>query len=236
MANPIKKLVENPKRQLRHYEQIADQVEAYADQMAALTDDQLKAKTAEFTARYKKGESLDSILPEAFAVAREADKRVLGLFPFRVQIMGSAILHGGNIAQMRTGEGKTLTATMAVYLNGLTHEGVHVITVNEYLSERDAEEMGQVYNWLGLTVGVNKAEGEPEEKKAAYAADITYTTNAAVGFDYLRDNMVQRPEDRMLRGLNYAIIDEADSILIDSARTPLIIGGTGSGTPNVLIS
>lgn len=234
MANPVRKIIENPKRQLRKYEHIADQVEAYADKMSKMTDEQLQAQTAKFSARYEKGETLDSLLPEAFATVREADKRVLGLYPFRVQIIGSAILHGGNIAEMRTGEGKTLTATMAVYLNALTHKGVHVITVNEYLSKRDAEEMGQVYKWLGLTIGVNENEMEADEKHDAYAQDITYTTNAAVGFDYLRDNMVQKPEDRILRGLNFAIIDEADSVLIDSARTPLVIGGTTAGAASMM--
>lgn len=229
MANPIRRVVDSPKRQLRKYQKIADQVEARASEMEALTDQQLKAKTAEFQTRYRQGETLDHMLPEAFAVAREAAKRVLGLFPFRVQIMGSAILHGGNIAEMRTGEGKTLTATMAVYLNAISGDGVHVITVNEYLSQRDAEEMGQLYNWLGLSVGVNLQDLGPEEKRQAFAADITYTTNFDLGFDYLRDNMVQRQRDRVLRGLNFAVVDEVDSILIDSARTPLIISGQGNG-------
>ena len=229
MANPVRRIVDNPKRQLKKYQRIADRVEERADEMAALTDHQLKAKTAEFQQRYQQGETLDQLLPEAFAVAREAAKRVLGLYPFRVQIMGSAVLHGGNIAEMRTGEGKTLTATMAVYLNAISGKGVHVITVNEYLSQRDAEEMGQLYNWLGLSVGVNLQDLTSEEKQEAYAADITYTTNFDLGFDYLRDNMVQRKSERILRGLNFAIIDEVDSILVDSARTPLIISGQGSG-------
>ncbi|MGL5747718.1 MAG: preprotein translocase subunit SecA, partial [Weissella cibaria] len=171
------------------------------------------------------GKTLDDILPEAFAVVREGARRVLGLYPFRVQIMGSAVLHGGNIAEMRTGEGKTLTATMAVYLNALPQEGVHVVTVNEYLSARDGEEMGELYKWLGLTVGINGSEMSPDEKRAAYNADITYTTNSEIGFDYLRDNMVARKEDRVQRPLNFALVDETDSILIDEARTPLIISG-----------
>ena len=213
--------------------------------MSALTDAQLQAKTpffrekiaaavAEATDKDKQNKALskvlDEILPEAFAVAREGAKRVLGLYPFRVQIMGAAVLHGGNLAEMRTGEGKTLTATMAVYLNALSGRGVHVVTVNDYLSARDAEQMGQLYNWLGLTVGVNVGDAPADEKRAAYNADITYSTNFNIGFDYLRDNMVHRADERVMqRGLNFALIDEADSILIDTARTPLIISGPGSG-------
>ncbi|MCG4286660.1 preprotein translocase subunit SecA, partial [Lactobacillaceae bacterium KNUT 0156] len=185
----------------------------------------LQAKTPYFRELLQNGKTLDDILPEAFAVVREGARRVLGLYPFRVQIMGSAVLHGGNIAEMRTGEGKTLTATMAVYLNALPQEGVHVVTVNEYLSARDGEEMGELYKWLGLTVGINGSEMSPDEKRAAYNADITYTTNSEIGFDYLRDNMVARKEDRVQRPLNFALVDETDSILIDEARTPLIISG-----------
>lgn len=245
MANPIRKLVDNSKKQLKKLNNIADQVESYADEMSALTDAQLQAKTpffqekiaaavAEATDKDKQNKALskvlDEILPEAFAVAREGAKRVLGLYPFRVQIMGAAVLHGGNLAEMRTGEGKTLTATMAVYLNALSGRGVHVVTVNDYLSARDAEQMGQLYNWLGLTVGVNVGDAPADEKRAAYNADITYSTNFNIGFDYLRDNMVHRAEERVMqRGLNFALIDEADSILIDTARTPLIISGPGSG-------
>ncbi|MFT8812857.1 preprotein translocase subunit SecA [Oenococcus sp.] len=226
MVNPVRKIIENPKRQLRKYEHLADLTEAYADQMAALSDQQLQAKTTEFKQRLASGETLDQLLPEAFAVVREADKRVLGLYPFRVQIIGGAVLHGGNIAEMKTGEGKTLTATMPVYLNALPAQGVHVVTVNEYLTQYQAEEMGQVYKWLGLTIGVNLNDMSPEEKRAAFACDITYTTNSAIGFDYLRDNMAQSLDERVIRSLNYVLIDEADSILIDSARTPLIIGGS----------
>lgn len=193
--------------------------------MAALSDEELQAKTPEFRSRIEKGESLDDLLPEAFAVSREASKRVLGLYPFRVQILGGIALHRGNIAEMMTGEGKTLTATMPVYLNALSGKGVHVVTVNEYLSSRDETEMGQLYRWLGLTVGLNVSTMSPEEKRKAYACDVTYSTNSELGFDYLRDNMVVYKEQMVQRPLNYAIIDEVDSILIDEARTPLIISG-----------
>ncbi|MBJ7648506.1 preprotein translocase subunit SecA [Weissella confusa] len=225
MANPLRKIIESDKGTMRRLNRLADQVEAHADEMAALSDEELQAKTLYLRDLLKQGKTLDDILPEAFAVVREGARRVLGLYPFRVQIMGSAVLHGGNIAEMRTGEGKTLTATMAVYLNALPQEGVHVVTVNEYLSARDGEEMGELYKWLGLTVGINGSEMSPDEKRAAYNADITYTTNSEIGFDYLRDNMVARKEDRVQRPLNFALVDETDSILIDEARTPLIISG-----------
>ena len=225
MANVLKKWVESDKRELKRLGTIADQVEAYANDMEALSDEELKAKTPEFKQRYQNGETLDDLLPEAFAVAREGAKRVLGLYPYRVQIIGGTVLHEGNIAEMRTGEGKTLTATMPVYLNALSGEGVHVVTVNEYLSSRDATEMGELYNWLGLTVGLNVADKTPEEKREAYACDITYSTNSELGFDYLRDNMVVYREDMVQRPLNFVIVDEVDSILIDEARTPLIISG-----------
>lgn len=225
MANILKKLYNADKRELKRFEKIADQVESYADQMAALSDEELQAKTPEFRSRIEKGESLDDLLPEAFAVSREASKRVLGLYPFRVQILGGIALHRGNIAEMMTGEGKTLTATMPVYLNALSGKGVHVVTVNEYLSSRDETEMGQLYRWLGLTVGLNVSSMSPEEKREAYACDVTYSTNSELGFDYLRDNMVVYKEQMVQRPLNYAIIDEVDSILIDEARTPLIISG-----------
>lgn len=230
MANILRKWVESDRRELRRIARQARKVEEYADQMASLKDEELQAKTPEFKERLANGETLDDILPEAFAVAREGAKRVLGLYPFHVQIMGGIVLHGGNIAEMKTGEGKTLTATMPVYLNALSGKGVHVITVNEYLSERDAEEMGQLYHWLGLSVGVNGAERTADEKRAAYAADILYSTNSEIGFDYLRDNMAVYQEDQVQRGLNFAIVDEVDSILIDEARTPLIISGPGTGT------
>lgn len=229
MANVLKKWVESDKRRVKQLGKIADRVSAYAEQYSKLSDEQLQAKTAEFQKRYQAGESLDDLLPEAFAVAREGAHRVLGLTPFKVQIMGGIVLHEGNIAEMKTGEGKTLTATMPVYLNALSGKGVHVVTVNEYLSERDAEQMGQLYNWLGLTVGVNKSDMSPEEKRAAYNADITYSTNSEIGFDYLRDNMVVYEEDRVQRPLNFALVDEVDSILIDEARTPLIISGQARG-------
>ncbi|NDR70229.1 preprotein translocase subunit SecA [Fructilactobacillus sanfranciscensis] len=229
MANVLKKWVESDKRRVKQLGKIADRVSAYAEQYSKLSDEQLQAKTAEFQKRYQAGESLDDLLPEAFAVAREGAHRVLGLTPFKVQIMGGIVLHEGNIAEMKTGEGKTLTATMPVYLNALSGKGVHVVTVNEYLSERDAEQMGQLYNWLGLTVGVNKSDMSPEEKRAAYNADITYSTNSEIGFDYLRDNMVVYEEDRVQRPLNFALVDEVDSILIDEARTPLIISGQAHG-------
>ncbi len=225
MANVLKKWAESDKRELKRLGKIADQVEAYANDMEALSDEELKAKTPEFKQRYQNGETLDDLLPEAFAVAREGAKRVLGLYPYRVQIIGGTVLHEGNIAEMRTGEGKTLTATMPVYLNALSGEGVHVVTVNEYLSSRDATEMGELYNWLGLTVGLNVADKTPEEKREAYACDITYSTNSELGFDYLRDNMVVYREDMVQRPLNFVIVDEVDSILIDEARTPLIISG-----------
>lgn len=230
MANILKKWVESDNRELKRLTKIADKVEAYAQDMAELSDDELKAKTPEFKKRYQAGETLDDLLPEAFAVAREGAKRVLGLYPYHVQIIGGIVLHEGNIAEMKTGEGKTLTATMPVYLNALAGEGVHVVTVNEYLSSRDATEMGELYNWLGLSVGLNITSKTPEEKREAYNCDITYSTNSELGFDYLRDNMVVYREDMVQRPLNFCIVDEIDSILIDEARTPLIISGQASGT------
>ena len=225
MLNILKKLYNDDKRELKKFEKYANKVEGYADEMSKLTDEQLQAKTPEFRERIKKGESLDDLLPEAFAVAREGAKRVLGLYPFHVQILGGIALHFGNIAEMMTGEGKTLTATMPVYLNALEGKGVHVVTVNEYLSSRDEEEMGQLYKGLGLTVGLNLNSMSPDEKREAYNCDVTYSTNSELGFDYLRDNMVVYKEQMVQRPLNYAIIDEVDSILIDEARTPLIISG-----------
>lgn len=228
MANILKTIIENDKGEIRRLEKMADKVFKYEDQMAALTDDQLKAKTVEFKERYQNGESLDSLLYEAFAVVREGAKRVLGLFPYKVQVMGGIVLHHGDVPEMRTGEGKTLTATMPVYLNALSGKGVHVVTVNEYLSERDATEMGELYSWLGLSVGINLAAKSPMEKKEAYECDITYSTNSEIGFDYLRDNMVVRAENMVQRPLNYALVDEVDSILIDEARTPLIVSGANA--------
>ena len=225
MANFLRQLVENDKRELRRLGKLADKVIALESQMAALEDADFPVKTEEYKARYAQGESLDALLPEAFALVREGAKRVLGLFPYKVQIMGGITLHDGNIAEMRTGEGKTLTATMPVYLNALSGDGVHVVTVNEYLASRDAREMGELYNFLGLTVGLNLTGMSSEEKRAAYAADITYSTNSELGFDYLRDNMVVYKSQMVQRPLNYAVVDETDSILIDEARTPLIISG-----------
>ncbi len=225
MVNILKKLYNNDKRELKKFEKIASKVEDHAEEYGQLSDEELQAKTPEFRDRLKNGETLDSLLPEAFAVAREGAKRVLGLYPFHVQVLGGIALHYGNIAEMMTGEGKTLTATMPVYLNALTGKGVHVVTVNEYLSSRDAEEMGQLYKWLGLTVGLNLNAMSPDEKREAYSCDVTYSTNSELGFDYLRDNMVVYKEQMVQRELNYAIIDEVDSILIDEARTPLIISG-----------
>ena len=231
MANLVKTIIENDRGEIKRLEKMADKVFSYEHQMAALTDDELKAKTVEFKQRYQDGESLDDLLYEAFAVVREAAKRVLGLFPYKVQVMGGIVLHHGDVPEMRTGEGKTLTATMPVYLNALSGKGVHVVTVNEYLTERDATEMGELYSWLGLSVGINLAAKSPAEKKEAYLCDITYSTNSEIGFDYLRDNMVVRAENMVQRPLNYALVDEVDSILIDEARTPLIVSGqTASDT------
>lgn len=225
MANILKKIYDNDRRELKKFEKLATKVESLADEYEKLSDEQLQAKTPEFHKRLEKGETLDDLLPEAFATAREGAKRVLGLYPFRVQIIGGIALHYGNIAEMMTGEGKTLTATLPVYLNALTGKGVHVVTVNEYLSSRDESEMGQLYKWLGLTVGLNLNSMSADEKRDAYNCDVTYSTNSELGFDYLRDNMVVYKDQMVQRPLNYAIIDEVDSILIDEARTPLIISG-----------
>lgn len=235
MLNILNKMFDFNKKELKRLEKVADQVESFASGMEALSDELLKAKTTEFKARYENGETLDQLLPEAFAVAREAAKRVLGLYPYRVQVMGAAALHDGNIAEMKTGEGKTLTSTMAVYLNALTGKGVHVVTVNEYLATRDATEMGELYKWLGLTVGLNLNSLEKVEKREAYAADVTYSTNNELGFDYLRDNMVLYKEDKVQRPLHFAVIDEVDSILIDEARTPLIISGQAGKTAQLYV-
>jgi preprotein translocase subunit SecA len=212
-------------RLLKQYRVVVQQINALEPQFEQLDDASLQAKTAEFKERVAKGESLDDLLPEAFAVAREGSKRVLKMRHFDVQLIGGMALHNGKIAEMRTGEGKTLMATLPVYLNALTGKGVHLVTVNDYLARRDAEWMGKLYNFLGLTVGVNLPQMPREEKQAAYAADVTYGTNNEYGFDYLRDNMVYETADRVQRGLPYAIVDEVDSILIDEARTPLIISG-----------
>ncbi len=221
----LEKIFKFEERQLRLLSKEADRVLAFESEMKSLSDDALKAKTIYFRDLLKTGKTLDDIKYEAFAVAREAATRTLKMTPFKVQIIGALVLHGGNVAEMRTGEGKTLTATMAVYLNALSGLGVHVITVNEYLAKRDAEWMGVIYQFLGLTVGVNLRDKNPQEKQTAYLCDITYSTNAELGFDYLRDNMTANVKSRVLRGLPFAIIDEADSILIDESRTPLIISG-----------
>jgi preprotein translocase subunit SecA len=212
-------------RLIKQYSQTVARINALESGIAALSDEALQAKTVEFRERHAKGESLDQLLPEAFAVVREAGKRVLGLRHFDTQLIGGMVLHYGKIAEMRTGEGKTLTATLAVYLNAISGKGVHVITVNDYLASRDADWMGRVYRFLGMSVGVNLSQMPHDEKQVAYAADITYGTNNEFGFDYLRDNMVYTASERVQRGLNYAIVDEVDSILIDEARTPLIISG-----------
>ncbi len=212
-------------RLLKTYRKTADRINAMEGQLASLSDEQLRGKTDEFKQRVAQGESLEALLPEAFAVVREGSKRVMKMRHFDVQLLGGMSLHEGKISEMRTGEGKTLTATLPVYLNALMGKGVHVVTVNDYLASRDATWMGKLYNFLGLSVGVNSAQMSRQEKQAAYNSDITYGTNNEFGFDYLRDNMVYEPGDRVQRGLHYAIVDEVDSILIDEARTPLIISG-----------
>ncbi len=221
----LTRLFNHEYKELKRFEILADQVLELDSQMQSLSDMELKAKTEEFKTKLDEGKTLDDILVEAFAVVREAAYRVLGEKPYKVQIIGGICIHYGNIAEMKTGEGKTLTSTLPAYLNALSGKGVHIITVNEYLSIRDAEWMGRVYDFLGISVGVNMKDSSKEEKREAYNKDITYTTNNELGFDYLRDNMVVRKENRVQRGLNFAIIDEVDSILIDEARTPLIISG-----------
>ncbi len=221
----LKKLIDHEYKELEKFKQIADEIELLDEEMKSLSDEQLKNKTVEFKERLEKGETLDDIVVEAFAVVRETADRVIGEKPFYVQLVGGLSIHYGNISEMKTGEGKTLTSTLPAYLNALEGNGVHIITVNEYLASRDAEWMGNIYKFLGLTVGVNFHELSPMEKRDAYNADIMYSTNNEIGFDYLRDNMVVRKEDRVMRGLNFVIIDEVDSVLIDEARTPLIISG-----------
>ena len=212
-------------RELKRIEPIVDKIESYRDTMRALSDEELRGKTKEYKKRLAEGETLDDLLPEAFATVREAGKRVLNMEHYRVQLIGGIILHQGRIAEMRTGEGKTLVSTLPAYLNALEGKGVHIVTVNDYLAKRDAEWMGQIHEFLGLTVGVVLNDLKPEERRAAYNCDITYVTNNELGFDYLRDNMVIYKEQLVLRDLHYAIIDEVDSVLIDEARTPLIISG-----------
>ena len=232
----LDKLFNNDKKILDEVEKAVRPVEALKDEMAALSDEQLKNKTVQFKERLANGETLDDIMVEAFAVAREAAKRVIGEFPFFCQLEGAYVMHRGDIAEMKTGEGKTLTSVMAVYLNALEGKGVHVVTVNEYLAQRDSEWMGAIHRFLGLTVGLNLRALTPAQKRAAYECDITYTTNSEVGFDYLRDNMVTRVEDRVLRDLHFALVDEVDSILIDESRTPLIISGGERKTANLYIN
>ena len=214
-------------RELKRIYPIIDQIDGFEPSIQKLTDAELKAKTPEFKTRLADGETLDDILPEAFAVVREASRRVLGMRHFRVQLIGGIVLHQGRISEMKTGEGKTLVATLPVYLNALAGKGVHVVTVNDYLARRDSEWMGKVYSFLGLTVGLIVHDMENEDRRAAYNCDITYGTNNELGFDYLRDNMVIYKQDMVQRDLHYAIVDEVDSILIDEARTPLIISGQG---------
>ena len=233
--NILKKLFDHEYKELKRFTKIADQVMDLEEEYSKLTDTELQNKTQEFKDRLQKGETLDDILVEAFATAREASWRVIGEKHFYVQILGGLAIHYGNIAEMKTGEGKTLTSVLPAYLNALTGEGVHIITVNEYLAGRDAEWMGGIHKFLGLTVGVNTRDMSPQEKQEAYACDILYSTNNEIGFDYLRDNMVVRKEDRVQRKLNFAIIDEVDSVLIDEARTPLIISGGEMANANLYI-
>lgn len=235
MAGLFSKLFSEEQRELASLEKMADKVISYEPEMQKLSDEELADKTTEYKERLANGETIDDILYEAFATAREMAYRQLGEKPYKVQIMGAIAMHKGDIAEMKTGEGKTLTATMCVYLNALAGKGVHVITVNEYLAGRDADWMGRIYRALGLTVGVNKRELNAREKRAAYECDITYTTNSELGFDYLRDNMVTSVKDRVMRGLHMAIIDEVDSVLIDESRTPLIISGGKKQTANLYI-
>ena len=228
MLGFVKKLLGGSNEaELKKIYRIADQVDALEKSYRALTDQQLRAKTDELRGRLQKGATEDEILPEAYAAVREACDRVLGMRPYRVQVVGGIVLHQGRIAEMRTGEGKTLVATLPSYLNALSGKGVHVVTVNDYLARRDSEWMGKVHRFLGLSVGLIVHDMEPEERRAAYACDITYGTNNELGFDYLRDNMVIRQANLVQRGHHYAIVDEVDSILIDEARTPLIISGQG---------
>ena len=214
-------------RELKRIYPIVDKIEALEPQFQALSDEELRAKTEEFKQRYQGGEDLDALLPEAFAAVREAAWRVLGMKPFRVQLIGGIVLHQGRIAEMKTGEGKTLVAVLPAYLNALTGEGVHIVTVNDYLARRDSEWMGKVHRFMGLSVGLIVHGLNNDERQAAYNADITYGTNNEMGFDYLRDNMAIYKENMVQRGHVFAIVDEVDSILIDEARTPLIISGQG---------
>ncbi|MCL0041730.1 DEAD/DEAH box helicase, partial [Peptococcaceae bacterium] len=225
MISFLKKLFDDNAREIKRLERTVADINEIEPKISSLSDDELKAKTMEFKERHKNGETLDDILPEAFAVVREASKRVLGMRHFDVQLMGGIVLHQGRIAEMKTGEGKTLVATLPAYLNALTGKGVHIVTVNDYLAKRDSEWMGRIYEFLGMSVGLIVHGLEPSERREAYQCDITYGTNNEFGFDYLRDNMALHKEQLVQRDINYAIVDEVDSILIDEARTPLIISG-----------
>ncbi|MBP3841635.1 MAG: preprotein translocase subunit SecA [Bacilli bacterium] len=231
----LNRLFDHEYKQLKRFQKLADEIEALDEETHKLTDTELQGKTEEFKKRLAEGETVDDILVEAFAVAREACFRVIGEKPFYVQLLGACAIHFGNIAEMKTGEGKTLTGVLPAYLNALTGKGVHIITVNEYLAQRDTNWMGGIHRFLGLTVGVNLRDMSPEEKKEQYNCDIMYSTNSELGFDYLRDNMVVKKEDRVQRPLNFAIIDEVDSVLIDEARTPLIISGGQMNSANLYI-
>ena len=231
----FRKLVDHEYKELERFKKIADKIDALDGEMSKLKDSELQAKTNEFKKRLAAGETLDDIIVEAYAVVREAAWRTIGEKPYYSQLLGALAIHYGNIAELKTGEGKTLVTTMPAYLNALTGEGVHVITVNDYLTRRNAEWMGKIYDFLGVTVGINARELTTKEKQAAYNCDILYTTNNEVGFDYLRDNMVVKASDRVQRGLNFAIIDEIDSALIDEARTPLIISGGFMQSANLYI-
>ena len=235
MANFLSRMFNEDGRKLKQIEKKIQPVLALEDKYKAMSDDELKAETPHLKQKLADGASLDDIMVEAFATAREACRRVRGEFPYPVQLMGAAVMQGGDIAEMKTGEGKTLTSVMCVYLNALSGKGVHVVTVNEYLSKRDSEWMGEIHKFLGLTVGLNQHDMTPAQKRAAYACDITYTTNSELGFDYLRDNMVTDARNRVQRGLNFALIDEVDSILIDESRTPLIISGGMKQTANLYL-
>ncbi len=236
MVSLLKKLIGSRNdRLLKQYRKLVTQINGLEPKISALSDAELAAKTAEFRSRHSQGTSLDDLLPEAFAVVREAGKRVMGMRHFDVQLIGGMALHDGKIAEMRTGEGKTLVATLPVYLNALAGKGVHVVTVNDYLARRDADWMRPLYEFLGLSVGVVTPFQPPEDKRAAYAADITYGTNNEFGFDYLRDNMAFSLDDKFQRDLNFAIVDEVDSILIDEARTPLIISGQAEDSSELYI-
>ena len=234
--NLVKLLAKNySKKELKRIQPILDKVLSYEDLMRQKTDDELRSMTEDFKERYEAGESLDSMLPEAFAVCREASDRVLGMRHFPVQIIGGIVLHQGRISEMRTGEGKTLVATLPAYLNAITGKGVHIVTVNDYLARRDSEWMGKVYRFLGLTVGLIVHNMSGDERREAYNSDITYGTNNEMGFDYLRDNMVVYKEQKVQRGHNFAIVDEVDSILIDEASTPLIISGQGDESSDLYL-